>query len=66
MAAPKPNYTCRLFSFGCNRNLIQKAKKSTPYPDTKGNPKIRESISDFATKIGEIITDTPYLCEPEV
>lgn len=66
MAAPKPNYTCRLFSFGCNRNLIQKTKKSAPYPDTKGNLKIRESISDFTALTGEIITDMPYLCEAEV
>jgi hypothetical protein len=32
----------------------------------KDNQKICESISDFTATIGEIITDMPYLCEPEV
>ena len=33
---------------------------------TKANPKIRESAFHFAARIGEIIPDMPYLCEPEV
>ncbi|MCE9095802.1 hypothetical protein K0G08_19355 [Bacteroides fragilis] len=33
---------------------------------TKANPKIRESAFHFAARIGEIITDMPYLCELEV
>ncbi len=33
---------------------------------TKANPKIHESAFHFAARIGEIIPDMPYLCEPEV
>ncbi len=33
---------------------------------TKANPKIRESTFHFAARIGEIITDMPYLCETEI
>ncbi|WP_305155855.1 hypothetical protein [uncultured Alistipes sp.] len=63
MAAPKPSYTYRLFSLDCNRNPIQKAKKSVLYPYTKGNPKIRESIPDFAAPIGENNPQIPYFAK---
>jgi len=46
--------------------LTQKRSKIRPSSRHKSNLQIRKSISDFAASIGEIITDMPYLCEPEV
>jgi len=46
--------------------LTQKRSKILPLSSHTPPKKIRESISDFAAPFGEIITDMPYLCEPEV
>lgn len=70
MAAPKPSRTITAnFLFWLQKtqkSCSQNRHDSSPCQDTKANQKICESISDFATRIGEIITDMPYLCEPEV
>ena len=70
MAAPKPSRTITAnFLFWLQKtqkSCSQNRHDSGPCQDTKANQKICESISDFATRIGEIITDMPYLCEPEV
>lgn len=70
MASPKPSRTISAnFLFWPQKNPKSKVKSEarfSPYQTTKTNPKIRESISDFAAPFGEIITDMPYLCEPEV
>ena len=54
-----------------NRNNLNQRQSKTQFRPrhkmmTRANPKICKTISDFATRIGEIITDMPYLCEPEV
>lgn len=70
MALPKPSRTISAnFLFWLQKNPKSKVKSEarfSPYKATKTNPKIHESISDFAAPFGEIITDMPYLCEPEV
>ncbi|MDE5730203.1 MAG: hypothetical protein K2H81_01595, partial [Alistipes sp.] len=70
MAAPKPSRTITAnFLFWLQKtqkSCSQNRHDSSPCQDTKANQKICESISDFATRIGEIITDMPYLCELEV
>ena len=70
MASPKPNRTISAdFLFLAAKDteiLLTKQTWFEPCQDTRANPKIRKTISDFATRIGEIITDMPYLCEPEV
>ena len=70
MAAPKPSRTITANFLFClqktQKSCSQNRHDSSPCQDTKANQKICESISDFATRIGEIITDMPYLCEPEV
>lgn len=48
------------------QNKTQSKTELTPHQTTRSNSRIRESISDFTATIGEIITDMPYLCEPEV
>ena len=70
MAAPTPSRTITAdFLFWLQKtqkSCSQNRHDSSPCQDTRANPKIRKTISDFATRIGEIITDMPYLCEPEV
>ena len=70
MAAPKPSRTITAdFLFWLQKtqkSCSQNRHDSSPCQATKDNQKIRESISDFAAPFGEIITDMPYLCEPEV
>ena len=72
MASPKPNRTISadflilaakdIRNPNSQKQSMIRAIIKTP----RANPKIRKTISDFATRIGEIITDMPYLCEPEV
>ena len=70
MAAPEPSRTITAdFLFWLQKtqkSCSQNKHDSSPCQATKANPKIRELISNFAATIGEIITDMPYLCEPEV
>ena len=70
MASPKPSRTISTdFLFLAAKEseiLTQKRSKIRPSSRHKSNLQIRKSISDFAASIGEIITDMPYLCEPEV
>ena len=50
-------------------NIYLGGKKEIALPKSKTtiiSSKIRELIYDFASIISEIITDMPYLCEPEV
>lgn len=54
-----------------NRNNLNQRQSKTQFRPKhkmmiKANPKIRESAFCFVARIGEIITDMPYLCEPEV
>ena len=67
-ASPKPNRpTDFLFWLQKNhRNRTKKQSNIRPCQSIKTDPKIREFISNFAAPIGEIITDMPYLREPEV
>lgn len=70
MAAPKPSRTITAnFLFWLQKtqkSCSQNRHDSSPCQDTKANQKICESISDFAARIGEIITNMPYLCETEI
>ncbi len=70
MASLKPNRTISTdFLFWLKKtqkSCSQNRYDSSPCQATKDNQKICESISDFTATIGEIITDMPYLCEPEV
>lgn len=71
MASPKPNRTISadFLFFGCKRhrnpahktNMIRALVKPP-----KAHPKIRKITLYFTATIGEIITDMPYLCEPDV
>ena len=66
MASPKPSRAISAdFLFWLQKNPKSEARFS-PYQATKINPKIRESISDFAAPFGKIIPDMPYLCKAEV
>ena len=70
MTSLKPNRTISAdFLFwlqNTQKSCSQNRYDSSPCQATKDNQKICESISDFTATIGEIITDMPYLCEPEV
>ena len=70
MAAPEPSRTITAdFLFWprkTQKSCSQNKHDSSPYQATKANPKIREPISNFATIIGKIITDMPYLCKAAV
>lgn len=69
MASPKPSRTISAeFLFWLqNRNPGSKAKQDSPLVKIqKRNPKIHESISDFADLTGEINTDILYRGEPGV
>ena len=70
MTSLKPNRTISAdFLFwlqNTQKSCSQNRYDSSPCQATKDNQKICESISDFTATISEIITDMPYLCEPEV
>ena len=70
MASPKPDRTISAdFFFWLQTNLESSPKSKvrfTPCQAIKTNSEIRAPISDFATRIGEIIPNIPYLCEAEV
>ena len=70
MAAPKPSRTITAdFLFWLQKtqkSCSQNKHDSSPCQAQKTTEKSVESISDFTATIGEIITDMPYLCEPEV
>ena len=67
-AKAEPNHIYRFSLLAAKESeiLTQKRSKIRPSSRHKSNLQIRKSISDFAASIGEIITDMPYLCEPEV
>lgn len=70
MTSLKPNRTISAdFLFwlqNTQKSCSQNRYDSSPCQATKDNQKICESISDFAARIGEIITNMPYLCETEI
>lgn len=70
MASPKPNRTISadfLIWLQSIRNPSPKAKQDfLLIKPPKAHPKIRKITLHFATRIGEIITDMPYICETEI
>ena len=70
MTESNQTYRHSLLAAKNRNNLNQKQSKTQFRPRhkmmTKANPKIHESAFHFAARIGEIIPDMPYLCEPEV
>lgn len=70
MTESNPTYRHSLLAAKNRNNLNQKQSKTQFQPRhkmmPKANPKIRESVFHFVARIGEIITDMPYLCETEI